>query len=86
MADIAQLENEILAEITAADDEAALEAVRVAALGKNGSITALSKRWARCRRSSAKARGRSSTGSRTGSMPRWRRAAKRSRPQRSRRD
>ena len=38
-----QLENEILAEITAAGDEAALEAVRVAALGKNGSITALLK-------------------------------------------
>jgi phenylalanyl-tRNA synthetase alpha chain len=37
------LENEILAEITAAGDDAALEAVRVAALGKSGTITALLK-------------------------------------------
>src|SRR6201987_1314208 len=40
MTDLAQLENEILADITAAGDDAALEAVRVAALGKNGTITA----------------------------------------------
>src|ERR1700745_4250880 len=43
MTDLAQLENEILAEITAATDELTLEAVRVAALGKNGTITALLK-------------------------------------------
>ena len=43
MTDLAQLENEILAEITAAGDDAALEMVRVAALGKNGTITALLK-------------------------------------------
>ena len=43
MTDLAQLENEILAEITAASGEPALEAVRVAALGKNGTITALLK-------------------------------------------
>src|SRR4029077_7539807 len=43
MSDFAVLENEILADITAAADEAALEAVRVAALGKNGTITALLK-------------------------------------------
>src|ERR1700758_4365725 len=43
MSDLAQLENEILAEITAAADEAALETVRVAALGKNGTVTALLK-------------------------------------------
>jgi phenylalanyl-tRNA synthetase alpha chain len=43
MSDLAQLENEILADITAAADEAALEAVRVAALGKNGTVTALLK-------------------------------------------
>ncbi len=43
MADIAQLESELLAGIAAAKDEAALEAVRVAALGKSGSITALLK-------------------------------------------
>jgi phenylalanyl-tRNA synthetase alpha chain len=43
MTDLAQLENEILAEITGAGDDAALETVRVAALGKNGTITALMK-------------------------------------------
>src|SRR6201987_4369086 len=41
MTDLAQLESRILAEIAAAGDEAALEAVRVAALGKKGSISAL---------------------------------------------
>ena len=41
MTDTAQLEQQILADVAAAGDEAALEAVRVAALGKNGSITAL---------------------------------------------
>ena len=41
MTDLAQLESEILADIAAADGEAALEAVRVAALGKKGSISAL---------------------------------------------
>jgi len=43
MSEIAHLEKELLAGIAAANDEAALEAVRVAALGKNGSITALLK-------------------------------------------
>jgi phenylalanyl-tRNA synthetase alpha chain len=41
MIDLANLESEILSEIAAAGDEAALEAVRVAALGKKGSISAL---------------------------------------------
>src|SRR5579872_4898244 len=41
MTDLAQLKSQILSEITAASDEAALEAVRVAALGKKGSISAL---------------------------------------------
>ena len=41
MSDLAQLESQILADIAAADSEAALEAVRVAALGKKGSISAL---------------------------------------------
>src|SRR5512140_2147034 len=41
MTDLAQLESEILAQIAASSDEAALEAVRVAALGKKGSISAL---------------------------------------------
>src|ERR1700740_762480 len=43
MSDIAQLEQQISADLAAAPDEAALEAVRVAALGRNGSITALLK-------------------------------------------
>jgi len=41
MSDLKALEAQILAEIAAAADEAALEAVRVAALGKKGSISAL---------------------------------------------
>ena len=43
MSDIANLEQELLSTIAAAGDEAAIEAVRVAALGKNGSVTALLK-------------------------------------------
>jgi phenylalanyl-tRNA synthetase alpha chain len=43
MSETAQLEQNILVEVAAASDEAALEAVRVSALGKNGSITALLK-------------------------------------------
>ena len=43
MSDIAKLEKEILASVTAAKDEAALEAARVAALGKSGSVSALLK-------------------------------------------
>ncbi|WP_395666510.1 phenylalanine--tRNA ligase subunit alpha [Methylocella sp.] len=41
MTDISALETNILADIAAASDEAALEAVRVAALGKKGSVSAL---------------------------------------------
>src|SRR3981189_379001 len=41
MTDLAKLESQILGQIAAAGDEAALEAVRVAALGKKGSISAL---------------------------------------------
>ena len=41
MSDLAQLESQILSQVAAAGDEAALEAVRVAALGKKGSISAL---------------------------------------------
>src|SRR5882762_3898502 len=41
MTDLAQIESQILAEVAAAGDEAALEIVRVAALGKKGSISAL---------------------------------------------
>jgi phenylalanyl-tRNA synthetase alpha chain len=41
MTDIAALQSEIMAQISAAADEAALEAVRVATLGKKGSVSAL---------------------------------------------
>src|SRR3954449_2062134 len=41
MSDIQNLQADILSQIAAAGDEAALEAVRVAALGKKGSISAL---------------------------------------------
>src|SRR6476646_447451 len=41
MTDLAKLESQILSQIAAAGDEAALEAVRVASLGKKGSISAL---------------------------------------------
>ena len=43
MSDIAQLETELLGAVAKAGDEAALEAVRVAALGKSGSVSALLK-------------------------------------------
>jgi phenylalanyl-tRNA synthetase alpha chain len=41
MADIAALQSQIMAEISGAADEAALEAVRIATLGKKGSVSAL---------------------------------------------
>ena len=41
MSDLATLEKDILNQIAAADNEGALEAVRVAALGKKGAISAL---------------------------------------------
>jgi phenylalanyl-tRNA synthetase alpha chain len=43
MSDIQQLEQQILADVNGAADEPALEAVRVAALGKSGSVSALLK-------------------------------------------
>ncbi|MGL4324039.1 MAG: phenylalanine--tRNA ligase subunit alpha, partial [Beijerinckiaceae bacterium] len=43
MTDLAALQSDLLARVAAAADEAALEAVRVAALGKQGAITALLK-------------------------------------------
>ena len=43
MADTTQLERDLLAAVAAARDEATLESLRVAALGKSGSITALLK-------------------------------------------
>ncbi|HWP26244.1 MAG TPA: phenylalanine--tRNA ligase subunit alpha [Xanthobacteraceae bacterium] len=43
MSDIPELERKFLADLAAAGDEAAVEAVRVAALGRNGAVTALLK-------------------------------------------
>lgn len=43
MADLSKLENDLLAQIAGAADEAVLEAVRVAALGKKGSVSELLK-------------------------------------------
>src|SRR4051794_12491990 len=43
MTDLRALETELLTAIAAATDEAALEAIRVAALGRSGSISALLK-------------------------------------------
>jgi phenylalanyl-tRNA synthetase alpha chain len=43
MSDLTQLEQEILGGVAAAQDEPSLEAVRVAALGKSGSVSALLK-------------------------------------------
>src|SRR5580658_10016173 len=41
MTDIAALQSDILAQVSGAADEAALEAVRVSALGKKGAVSAL---------------------------------------------
>ena len=43
MSDIAQLEQDILGAITAATNEAALETVRISALGKKGAVSELLK-------------------------------------------
>ncbi|TIW16708.1 MAG: phenylalanine--tRNA ligase subunit alpha, partial [Mesorhizobium sp.] len=43
MSDMDTLENSLLAEIAAASDEAAIEAVRVSALGKKGSVSEMLK-------------------------------------------
>src|SRR5258708_16525399 len=43
MSDLNSLEDKLTADIAAAGDEGALEAVRIAALGKSGSVSALLK-------------------------------------------
>lgn len=57
MVDEAELETSILAEVGAADTEAALDAVRVAALGKKGSVSALMATLGRMSPEDRKARG-----------------------------
>ncbi len=46
MTDLAALERDTLAAVAAAADEAALDLVRVAALGKSGTVTGSSRRSA----------------------------------------
>ena len=58
MVDEAELERNILAEIGAAETEAALDVVRVAALGKKGSISALMATLGRMAPDERKAKGR----------------------------
>src|SRR6266478_576884 len=57
MSDVPQLEQDILAKIAAAPDEAALEAVRVEALGKNGFITVIARMVGRLPPEERKGRG-----------------------------
>ena len=79
--ELSKLERELLAEIAGAGDLAALEAVRVAALGKKGRVSELMASSAHCRRKSAKASGRPSTASRAKSPTRSKRARPRLRLQ-----
>ena len=84
MSDLGALEQEILGAIAGAPDEAALEAVRVAALGKSGSVSALLRTLGSDDAGGAQgSRGRSSTASRIASPPRSRRAGTRSSTRRS---
>ena len=57
MSDIDSLQQSVLKDIAAASDEAALEAVRVAALGKSGSVSALLKTLGTMTPDERKARG-----------------------------
>ena len=57
MSDIAQLDQDLLAAVASAKDEAALEAVRVGALGKSGSVSALLKTLGAMTPDERKARG-----------------------------
>ena len=69
MTDLRALETELLTAIAAATDEAGLEAVRVAALGRSGSISALLKTLGTMTPDERKQQGRPSTASRTVSPP-----------------
>ena len=59
--DIDTLRADLLAQIDAAATPEAIEAVRVAALGKSGSVTGLLKTLGACRPRSARSKGRAST-------------------------
>ena len=58
MKDPGVLENELLSAIAAAKDEAAVEAIRIAALGRSGSVSALLKTLGAMTPSSAESRVR----------------------------
>src|SRR6476620_2691426 len=62
MSEIAKLEKEILANVAAAKDEAALEAVRISALGKSGSVSALLKTLGAMSADERKTQGRAING------------------------
>src|SRR6478736_4340034 len=62
MSEIAKLEKEILANVAAAKDEAALEAVRISALGKSGSVSALLKTLGAMSADERKTQGPAETG------------------------
>jgi phenylalanyl-tRNA synthetase alpha chain len=57
LTDLDALEAELLTAITAAEDEAALESIRVAALGRNGSVSALLKTLGKMTPAQRKERG-----------------------------
>ncbi len=61
MTDLAALERDLTSQIEAARDEASLEALRVAALGKSGSVSALLKTLGGMTPDERKEKGRSST-------------------------
>ena len=70
VSDLNALEQELNASIAAAADEAALEAVRVAALGRKGSVSELLKTLGTMTPDQRRERVRRSTASRIGSRPR----------------
>jgi phenylalanyl-tRNA synthetase alpha subunit len=61
MTDLNQLERDLLAQVDAAGDEAALESVRVSALGKKGSVSELLKTLGSMTPRSGRSADRSST-------------------------
>ncbi len=75
MSDIDTLEREIIAGVDGAGDEGALEAVRVAALGKKGSVSELLKTLGSMAPTSARRAAPRSTRSRPASKAPSRRAA-----------
>jgi len=65
MSEIAELENDLLAKIDAANAETALEEVRVAALGKKGAVSERTKTWGKMSREERKEMGPALNGLKT---------------------